>query len=526
MKQTKLACILFTCLFFFNARGERLLPAGPLSGLRLSTPPGLAEQTQVPAEHPAFSEAMQVRVTGLPAQVHQIQLNQRNSVAVAEGDMIRVRMILRSANPGGAPAVALFFVQDVAKRYQAVFNREVSAGAGWNSQVFTFKVPENMEPGRMQFAVFLGSRVQALEIGRFDAERVDASDLGPVADLRRPVSVQGEYLEVNSSKESITGALPVGWEEDSAWADVAVNYRPQFNNPHAGDRALRIDVGRVSNGVAQFRVPNVAVMPSHMIRMRIPLRSEDSRSVTLTLRKRTPPYTAYWETSLGASPEWGVFERIAIVQEHDPDASLIFSMNTPGTLEVGDFELEYLTPEQVLSGVNFEGNLLTTSSFPLGLSAPWAVGANGTTPEHLSADPSQPGPSGLPALRMMPHRFDGRYMMQVTSPFQGKPGEAHTISFWAKADRPGMNVSMRMGPPSAQLWRDAWHKSISLSTEWTRYEHTVVLPPAPDMLYLARITSHDAGTSWMDQVMVEVGERAGEFRKTGTVELHAVAERD
>lgn len=117
-------------------------------------------------------------------------------------------------------------------------------------------------------------------------------------------------------------------------------------------------------------------------------------------------------------------------------------------------------------------------------------------------------------------------MMQITSPFIGRPAVAHTFSFWARSEEPGMSVSMRMGPPSAQLWRGDWHKSISVTPEWTRYEHTVVLPPAPDMLYLARITSHATGTFWVDQVMVEVGETAGAFQPAGPVELHAVAARD
>lgn len=99
----------------------------------------------------------------------------------------------------------------------------------------------------------------------------------PLPGLRRAVSVQGEYAPVNSTRETITGALPTGWEEDSAWADVDVNYRPQSNNPYSGERSLRVEVGNVLNGVVQFRVPNVEVAPSHIIRMRIPLRSEDNR---------------------------------------------------------------------------------------------------------------------------------------------------------------------------------------------------------------------------------------------------------
>lgn len=518
-------CCLVLCLSPVVA--ESLLPNEDVTGLRVHHPQDMAERETVAVSHPAFSNALRVHVRTVPEQVHQVQVNQRNALPVSAGDTLRIRTILRSQSPGGVPARMKLFVQDTTRGFQSVFNRDLVVGPNWESLTYTVTVPEDFDADGLQFSVFLGEQLQVVDFGMFTVTRIDPdAETSVIPDLQRAVSVQGAYVEIRSEKDTITGSLPAGWEEDSAWADVEVNYRPQMNNPYAGDRALRVEVGNVHNGNVQFRVPNISVAPSHLIRMRIPLRSEDNRSVTVNLRQRGSPYKLYWQTNLAARPEWGIFEVLAIVPDTDPDASLMFVLNTPGTLEVGDFELEYLTPEQVLDAHDFEGNLLQTSSFPLGLTAPWAYGANGTTSEHLGADPDVLGPSGVPALRQMPHAYGQRPMMQITSPFIGKPGAVHTFSFWAKAERPGMSVSMRMGPPSAQLWTGDWHRSLSLTTEWTRYEHSVLLPPAPDMLYLARITSHDTGTYWVDQVMVEVSDTAGVFQAAGPVEVHALAARD
>lgn len=499
----------------------------PVTQFALGAPAGTTTRSVVAAQHPAFDQALRIAVVQKPEHIHQIQINPQNAVALPAGVTLQVQLTLRSADPDGAPAHAHLFVQDRAQGFRSLFDRQITAGSNWEEVLLTFPIPEDLQPGRIQFSLMLGSRIQTVEIGRLEVVNLgrdpDLSRVRP--DLRRTISVQGEYQPIASPRPTITGSLPAGWEEDSSWANVAVRYLPQRNNPHSGDRALRVEVGRVTQGAVQFRVPQVPVFASHMIRLRIPIRSEDQRTVTVTLRQREAPYRAYWSAEAPARPEWGVVELLASVAHTDPDAVLKFSMTAPGHVEIGDVELEYLTPQQALAGRSFEGNLLTTSSFPLGLTAPWACGANGTTEEHLRPDPEMRGPSGLPSLRLVPHRYEGRPMMQITSPFIGRPGTPHTLSFWARSDKPGMLLHLRMGPPGAQLWTGDWQKNVELTDQWQRYEHTVLLPPAPDLLYLARLTSHDTGTFWIDQVQVEAADHAGEFRRSDTVEIQLAADR-
>jgi hypothetical protein len=484
---------------------------------------------RIAAGHPAFSRAERFTVVQVPPHVHQLQVQSSLSRSLQQGETLLARITLRSGDPNRDAVRVPFFVQDRQAGFRSIFDERLVVGRDWETHDFVIPISEEMEAGRLQFCLFLGEAEQTLDLGRFEVVTLGmqaAPEGVSRPDAVVPVSVQGEFLPINSSRETITGSLPEGWEEDSSWADVTVNYRAQMLNPFTGDRSLRAEIREVRQGVVQFRVPGVRVQPSHLIRMRIPVRSEDNLTATVALRKRGEPWTLYWESTLPARPEWGVVELLASVREVDPEAVLMFSSHNPGTLEIGDFELEYLTPQQALAGQSFEGNLLHNSSFPLGLTAPWAVGANGTTPEHLRPDPENPGPSGLPSLRLVPHRYEGRAMMQITAPFIGRPGEPHTISFWAKSERPGMLVHMRMGPPREQLWRGPWQRDIQLTTEWQRYEFTVELPPAPDMLYLARITSHADGVFWLDQVMVEQADSAGEFQLTGPVEVYAVPERE
>ena len=522
---------LFALLLSHFAFAAPVLPPGTPGSLSLGVPDGRnphAVRETVAATHPAFREALRVEVLRPSEHIHQVQLNSPSAVDLAEGDILRARITLRSGSDSGEVVRIPFFVQDRQRNFRSIFDREVLAGPTWEDVVFTFPVPEEMAAGRLQFCLFLGAGRQTLDIGRFEVVNLGNSPGEGIQepDAVRSISVQGDYLPVTSSRDSITGALPAGWEEDSAWADVEVNYRAQFNNPYTGDRSLRVEVQALRQGAVQFRVPKVLVTPSHLIRIRIPVRSEDNLSGTISLRQREAPYAIYWSAPLAARPEWGMVEFLASMRQNDPEATLMISLSNPGTFELSDLTLEYLTPEQALAGQSFEGNLLHSSSFPLGLSAPWASGANGTTGEHLRADPAQPGPSGLPSLRLTPNNYEGRPMIQISAPFTGKPGETHTFSFWVKSERPGMGIFLRMGPPQEQLWKGDWQKTVELSTEWQRVELSVPLPPAPDMVYLARVTSHDTGTFWIDQAMVEVGETAGPFQRSAEVELHAVPVRE
>lgn len=530
--------ILFLGCFSLNAgkisAGEILdeeisvIRSGTPSSLDLMRGNGMdafVSRERVSVEHPGFDRADRFTVRQVPAQIHQVQVQAGLTKEIKAGDTLLARLTLRSGDPNRDAVRVPFFVQDRQAGYRSIFDERLVVGAAWESHDFVIPISEDMAEGRLQFCLFLGEAEQTLDLGRFEVINLGRNatpEAARRADAVVSVSVQGEYVGVDSPKGPITGSLPHGWEEDSAWADVSVNYRPQLSNPYGGDRSLRIEIGEVRRGGVQVRLPKVRVQPSHLIRMRIPVRSEDNMSGTVGLRQRGAPYKGYWESNLSGRPEWGVIELLATVRDTDSEATLMFSFNTPGTFEIGDFELEYLTPEQALVGKSFEGNLLHNSSFPLGLTAPWAIGANGSTDEHVRADPGTPGPSGLPSLRLTTTQHHGRPMMQVTAPFIGRPGEKHTISLWAKSERPGMLLHLRMGPPREQLWRLPWQKDIQLTTEWQRYDLTVPLPPAPDMLYLARITSHAVGTFWVDQVMVEQADQVGDFQTTGPVEVYAV----
>lgn len=299
--------VCFALIFCLSVIAEPpyVLPEGGVAALSLGVPdhrdPHAVRET-IDVAHPAFREALRVRVLRPSQHVHQIQLNRLSAVDLAQGDILCVRMTLRSGSDSGEPIRVPFFVQDRQQGFRSLFDRNVVAGTEWEDVVFTFPVAEDLEAGRIQFCLFLGGESQTVDIGRFEVVNLGGTpgDSALPPDSVRSISVQGEFLPVASPRETITDSLPAGWEEDSAWADVEVNYRPQFINPFEGDRSLRAEVLSLRQGTVQFRMPDVLVTPSHLMRIRIPVRSEDNLSGTISLRQRGAPYATHWSAPLAA----------------------------------------------------------------------------------------------------------------------------------------------------------------------------------------------------------------------------------
>jgi hypothetical protein len=504
-----------------------LLGDDPDAAMSFNAGPVRATAENVEAVHPAFRQARRVSVPAAPAQPHQVALNARNLASVAEGDVLFFRVHLRAGGGEGATARTQLFLQEVRHSFRAISHRSWDLSSEWHTVELEVTSRAAYRPGELQLAFFFGQQPQVVEVGGVQAWNLGGSpDPAELRRLREIVAVaedfEGDFVAVPETRQS-RGSLPAGWVEDSHWADVAVTYGPLREAPFAGAQSLRVAVERVERGRVQVVIPDVVVVPSHFMRLRFAVRSPTSGSVEVSLRQRGEPYRTYWTTTFHGRPEWAVVEALASVDSVDREAVLMFAFESPGVVEIDDLVAVYLTPEEALGDRDFSGNLLPSSSFPLGLSAPWAGGGNGMPTEAYQVDPEVRGPTGLPSLRLTPSPSDGRPMSQLTAPFEGRPGGIHTFSFWARAEETGKMVSIRVGPVSANLWRAPWQKEITISQDWERYYFSLELPPSPEGFYLARINSHSPGVCWVDGLTVEADSTAGEFKKTGPVEVAAVA---
>jgi hypothetical protein len=525
-----LSVVLLTGTQTIHAATGSAIGRAPLDTLSFNVSGGgEAVRVRVPATHPGFDEAFRIDVTRRSARAHEIALGRANTLNLAAGDVVAARFSLRSV--GDTRARVAFYAQDSTANYRALATLVAEAGPEWTEHQLVFTVDREFFKNELIFNFFFGDTPQSVEFGGLRITALGASPAPEAIAAATAAAVIREDFEksfvplasatTTTQDSAITGALPPDWSEDSAWANVQVAYSALAESPFAGRQSLTIDTTRIVSGRVQLIRP-LTVSPSHFIRLSVAMRSPGHQTVRLQLRQRSIPYRAFAEATFTALPEWGRYEALfpPVPADAPKDTALFVGLDSTGHLELDDLTLTYLSPSQALGNKDLTGNLLSTSSWPLGVAAPWAIGGDERPPEALQPDPAVVGPTGLPALRVAPYPWHGnKVIAQLSSPFVGRPGARHTFSVWARSEQPGQTLNLRFGPPSAELYKAPFSRAVTLTREWKRHSITLDLPFCPEGFYLARINTHAEGVFWLDGAQVELGAAPSSHVRTAPVEL-------
>lgn len=339
------------------------------------------------------------------------------------------------------------------------------------------------------------------------------------ADLASDFEGTFQKVEVGEkSKGTATGEIdPIFIENSSNWTDVDWHFEQLKGDVFEGQGAQRITLKK---GKGQLYLAGPFLRKGAIIRLRLALRAPSSGVLGLKVRQGQKPYKIYWQTQLSVTPEWRVFEiAIPSIPKDEKGGYRLFLLPQQGVIDIDSLSLRYLDREEVIKeGNKLDGNLLVTSSFPLGLSRPWRLYQvrEGSTAEK---DPAVMGPTGVPALKLIPSRDlkpDDRFygVGLVVPPFQVAQFQKNTFSFYAKGSEEGQKVRLHL------LDQDRYFKShnFALTTEWQRYEWSTELPFVVDNYLTARIFSKEV--FWLDGLQFERGEKASEFQRPSLSELH------
>jgi hypothetical protein len=120
--------------------------------------------------------------------------------------------------------------------------------------------------------------------------------------LKATIHSVASSSDAPSQKAQISGVIAPGWSDNSNWADVAVEYSKDTVNPHRGQTAQKIQIGRVSSGAVQF-VQNVSFKKGRVHVWRVWLRGNPGTGVGLSLRKAGAPYTEFASQTASLSAE-------------------------------------------------------------------------------------------------------------------------------------------------------------------------------------------------------------------------------
>ena len=131
---------------------------------------------------------------------------------------------------------------------------------------------------------------------------VTLGSVGVHAQLVNP-GFEGSYQPVNSSSKKITGFIANGWTDNSAWADVTVNYSQDTSNPHGGSSCQKVTITSIDSGSFQM-VQNLPARTGHLYTPGVWLRGVPGTRVNLWFALAGPPYTIFEDVPAYLTNTW------------------------------------------------------------------------------------------------------------------------------------------------------------------------------------------------------------------------------
>ncbi len=299
-----------------------------------------------------------------------------------------------------------------------------------------------------------------------------------------------------SQKAKITGKIANGWEDNSNWGDVDIDYAADPVNPHSGQTSQRMTVSRVGNGYAQLI--QSLTLEKGVYSAHVWLRGTAESVVRFQLRLVPAPYTKYAFKEVILTDNWQEVTITGTVPEKKPIILMILAEH-PVTCWVADASIENVT-NVASTAPPHAGNLLAGGSFEAGVSFGWSIRLGGP-PTHAFADP-RPSIDATTAT-------DGKRSLSVGIPdgdtayifsplIHYNINRPHTLSLDLKASQP---TTVR-----AEFCDGLFGKNFDVGTEWQRYTWTLTLPYLPYARLRLTCKAAAGGPEqklWMDAVQLE-----------------------
>lgn len=151
-------------------------------------------------------------------------------------------------------------------------------------------------------------------------------------------SFEGAYLPATECA-NITGRVADGWSDNTCWdpSKPVIRYARESAMPHDGQASQRITLVRGSRAqFAQFLSP--ALDAGRMYTVSLWLRGQGTQDITVMLRQRDAPYTAYISRIVRPGPEWTQVQLDGVTD--CTDVVLLLIAETPGTFWVDGATME------------------------------------------------------------------------------------------------------------------------------------------------------------------------------------------
>jgi len=331
------------------------------------------------------------------------------------------------------------------------------------------------------------------------------------------------YAAVNADGSGISGNIAAGWQDNSGWANAAVQYSEETNNPHSGSACQKIVVTGVGSGRAQFLQP-FQLQAGSIYTASVWLRGDAGLEVSLVIQQGVSPYATYLQSSVELSANWQQVIATGYITTNET-AYLMVAIDAPGTLWADDFGLSFTpgtfapTPRIGPIASSFFGmhveNFLQSQLLNSGLEPPYvSAGVNNPISGSIAVNWNDnsswgvPNPtvtysedtvnphSGTAAQKVAVASVPANTAVQLVQPLTVIPGQVYKFSAWMRGDQ-GLQIDMVLQDSNSPYTYYA-ETTAKLSAAWQQFTAQGMVSDTGSILLMFHATQ--PGTFWVDDV--------------------------
>jgi hypothetical protein len=323
----------------------------------------------------------------------------------------------------------------------------------------------------------------------------------------------GPYSPVTTNSR-VTGKLPEGWEDDSAWAQVWMKVGPQTEE---NVKFFRLDQTKREYGRGVIRHPLPDIRKETFFRLRLRARSRTNTPVQIQLRMIPYPWTSSWNTVPNLGSHWRTYTYKFRVGPQKQKSGLFISLLGEGRFDLASLRLERLSRKEWIDELRrchpggAPRNLLRNTRFPLGMQSGWSMDRDMSDGDEVivESDPQTIGPSGSPAMRLKPA---GARWIQMP-PFKPVwPFEKYTASLYVKGNGEGalavLGDGRMLGKTSFQVKAgEPWQRiAVSFQPVMVASVHWMRIEDGRGEFWIdaAQVNRGNAPTNYTPQMQAEV----------------------
>jgi hypothetical protein len=316
-------------------------------------------------------------------------------------------------------------------------------------------------------------------------------------------------VDLENAKTRITGVLHSAWSDNSAWADVTVDYQNQIEE---GRAFTRVDAKAIRTGRVQLAHGMGVNEQASLYVISMEARSPDSQSIDVGVRQSGPPYEFLWQRRIALGGRWQTFDFALELPARSEPISMFIVQTSAGRFDIRSFKLERVTREALAARMAEKGavagkNLVRVSRFPLGLPTGWSLNREASD-ELVKIEAATS--SAIENGRAMRIASAEPFTLQSAPIELINPFVKHTMSVYARGQGEFDFRVRSDGQENAAI------NNLKLNDQWQRVE----LPFEPRVGARWPVLEVEGqGTVELDAMQCELGERASAFNTIKPVEV-------